>query len=186
MPVSVPVTSAVQEGTVRLSAVAGPKALWAHLFSDWAPELTDEETEARVSDVVSGESHRWQQKAKVLVLSPVRLCDPMTPSLHRNSQARILEWVAVSFSRGSSWPRDRTQVSRIAGRFFTIWATRGVLITEQDAKSWVHPVTMLLLSPLHEHIAVLGLVELPQSIGHLSALEKFTMYPRESLMHDRR
>ena len=39
-------------------------------------------------------------------------------------QARILEWVAVPFSRGSSQPRDRTQVSHHAGRFFTIWATR--------------------------------------------------------------
>ena len=39
-------------------------------------------------------------------------------------QARILEWVAVPFSRGSSQPRDRTQVSIIAGGFFTSWATR--------------------------------------------------------------
>ena len=38
-------------------------------------------------------------------------------------QARILEWVAFPFSRGSSQPRDRTQVSWIAGRFFTSWAT---------------------------------------------------------------
>ena len=38
-------------------------------------------------------------------------------------QARILEWVAIPFSRGSSWPRDWTQVSCTAGRFFTIWAT---------------------------------------------------------------
>ena len=37
---------------------------------------------------------------------------------------RILEWVAMPFSRGSSQPRDQTQVSRIAGRFFTVWATR--------------------------------------------------------------
>ena len=39
-------------------------------------------------------------------------------------QARILEWVAIPFSRGSSQPRDRTQVSCIADGFFTIWATR--------------------------------------------------------------
>ena len=38
-------------------------------------------------------------------------------------QARILEWVAMPFSRGSSWPRDWTQVSNIAERFFTIWTT---------------------------------------------------------------
>ena len=39
-------------------------------------------------------------------------------------QARILEWIAISFSRGSSQPRDWTQVSCIVGRFITIWATR--------------------------------------------------------------
>ena len=43
-------------------------------------------------------------------------------------QARILEWVAMPFSRGSSSPRDRTRVFWIAGRFFTIWATRKVHI----------------------------------------------------------
>ena len=57
------------------------------------------------------------------------LCDPMDYSLTGSSvhgifKARILEWVAISFSRGSSRPRDRTQVSRIAGRRFTVWATR--------------------------------------------------------------
>ena len=44
--------------------------------------------------------------------------------IHGILQARILEWVAFPFARGSSPPRDRTQVSCIAGRFFTSWATR--------------------------------------------------------------
>ena len=44
--------------------------------------------------------------------------------IHGVFQARVLEWVAISFSRGSSWPRDRGWVSRIAGRHFTVWATR--------------------------------------------------------------
>ena len=39
-------------------------------------------------------------------------------------QARTLEWVAISFSRGSSWPRDQTWVSCLVGRSFTIWVTR--------------------------------------------------------------
>ena len=43
-------------------------------------------------------------------------------------QARVLEWVAISFSRGSSLPRDRTQVSRIAGRRFITWATRDLSV----------------------------------------------------------
>ena len=44
---------------------------------------------------------------------------------HGILQARILEWVAFPFSRGSSQPRDQTQASHIAGGFFTSWATRG-------------------------------------------------------------
>ena len=47
-----------------------------------------------------------------------------SPSVHGIFQARILEWVAISFSRRSSQPRDWTRVSRIVGRRFTIWATR--------------------------------------------------------------
>ena len=57
------------------------------------------------------------------------LCDPMDcsppgSSLHGIFQAIVLEWIAISFSRGSSWPRDRTLVSCIAGWCFTGWATR--------------------------------------------------------------
>ena len=47
-------------------------------------------------------------------------CSPPGSSVHGISQDRILEWAAISFSRGSSQPRDRTQVFHIAGRFFTI------------------------------------------------------------------
>ena len=46
-------------------------------------------------------------------------CSPPSSSVHEISQARILEWVDISFSRGSSWPRDRNCVSCIAGKFFT-------------------------------------------------------------------
>ena len=51
-------------------------------------------------------------------------------SVHGIFQARVLEWIAISFSRGSSQPRNRTQVSRVAGRRFTIWATREALYAE--------------------------------------------------------
>ena len=59
----------------------------------------------------------------------VRLCDPMDCSLPGSSvhgilQARILEWVAILFSKRSSWLRDWTWLSCIASRFFTVWATR--------------------------------------------------------------
>ena len=51
-------------------------------------------------------------------------CDPMDYTVHGILQARILEGVAIPFSKGSSQPRDQTQVSCTAGGFFTIWATR--------------------------------------------------------------
>ena len=69
-------------------------------------------------------------KVKMLVAQwCLTLCDPMDCSplgsfVHGILQARTLEWVAISFSRGSSQPRDRTLVSCIADRFFTVWATR--------------------------------------------------------------
>ena len=63
------------------------------------------------------------RKVKVAQSCPT-LCDPMDYMVHGILQARIQEWVAFPFSRGSSQPRDQTQVSCIAGRFFTSWATR--------------------------------------------------------------
>ena len=62
-------------------------------------------------------------KVKVKVAqSCLTLCDSVDYTVHGILQARILEWVAFPFSRGSSQPRDWTQVFRIAGRFFTTWA----------------------------------------------------------------
>ena len=66
-------------------------------------------------DIKQELSHVW------LFTTPWSLPDS---SVHWISQARILEWVAIPFSRESSWPRDQTQVSSIADRFFIIWAAR--------------------------------------------------------------
>ena len=60
-------------------------------------------------------------------VTPWTVCSPPGSSVHGILQARILEWVARSSFRVSSQPRDQTQVSHIAGRFFTIWATREAL-----------------------------------------------------------
>ena len=84
-----------------------PLALWWVIFQDEHQKV------------------KWSEFAQ----SCPTLCDPMDCSLpgfsvHGIFQARVLEWVAISFSRGSSWPRDWTQVSYIAGRYFTLWATR--------------------------------------------------------------
>ena len=64
------------------------------------------------------------RRQKVKSLSRVQLFETQGVSVHGIFQARILEWVAISFSRRSSQPRDRTQVSHTAVRLFTIWATR--------------------------------------------------------------
>ena len=55
-----------------------------------------------------------------LTLCDPKDCSPPGSSIHGIFQARVLEWAAISFSRGSSRPRDRTSVSCIAGRCFTI------------------------------------------------------------------
>ena len=70
---------------------------------------------------------KWTEVAQ----SCLTLCDlldysPAGSSVHEIFQARILEWVAISFSRRSSLPRDWTLVSWIVGRHFTIWTTREV------------------------------------------------------------
>ena len=72
----------------------------------------------------SGVSLKWSE-VNVTQLC-LTLCDPLC-TVHGILQARILEWVAVPFSVGSSQPRDRTPVSHIAGRLFTSWATREAL-----------------------------------------------------------
>ena len=71
------------------------------------------------------------QKVKVKVAqSCPTLCNPVDYIFHGILQARILEWVAIPFSGGSSQPRDWTQVSCIAGGFFTSWVTR------EDQEYW--------------------------------------------------
>ena len=72
---------------------------------------------------IFGLSKDYWSEVKIAQLCPT-LWDPMDYTVHGILQARILEWVAIPLSRGSSQPRDRTQVSRIAGGFFTSWATR--------------------------------------------------------------
>ena len=62
--------------------------------------------------------------------SCLTLCLPMDYTVHRTLRVKILEWVAFPFSRGSSQPRDWTQVSCIAGGFFTNWAMREAQVLE--------------------------------------------------------
>ena len=82
--------------------------------------------------------------------------DPMDYTVHEIPQARILEWVAFPFSKGSSWPRDQTQVSHIADGVFTSWATREAFIPGQLAQK-----------ALRGHDTVLGCL---QRSGHAHTL----------------
>ena len=69
---------------------------------------------------------KWSRSVVSNSLRPVD-CSPPSFSVHGILQARILEWVAISFSRGSSRPRDRTQVPHITGRRFNLCTTREAL-----------------------------------------------------------
>ena len=68
---------------------------------------------------------KWSEVAQLCqtLWDPVD-CSLPGCSVHGILQARILEWIAISFPRGSSQPRDQTRVSHIAGRCFTLWATK--------------------------------------------------------------
>ena len=71
---------------------------------------------------------KWQWKSLTRVWLFVTPWTIVVPGI---LQTKILEWVAFPFSRGSSQPKDQTQVSRIAGGFFTSWATREAHILKE-------------------------------------------------------
>ena len=115
---------------VKCSIICYPLATPLHNHS-FLHQLRQEEgkfQDLRISVVDKGVSR------SVCVLNHVQLLVTPWTTVHQAPvhgifQARILEWVAISFSRGSSWPRDQTHiscVSCIASRFFTHWAIREV------------------------------------------------------------
>ena len=82
-----------------------------------------------------------KRKVTCLLLSSVWLCDPSDcrlpgSSVHGILQARIPEWVAISFSRGPSWPRVEPRSSALAGGFFTIWARAA---RKEGAEAQINP-----------------------------------------------
>ena len=111
----------------------------SHPEKGWNTNLryNSEEKSIRIGDYLDIRNKNEASQVALVVsevnsLSRVWLCNPVDCSLpgssvHEIFQARVLEWVAISFSRGSSWPREWTQVSRIAGRRLTVWATREAL-----------------------------------------------------------
>ena len=120
--------------------------------------------------------HTLSRVVKVLVAqSCPTLCNPMDCSLPSSSahgilQAKILEWVSISFSRGSSQLRDRTWVCCMAGRFFTIWATKEahtplkahfeILSLIKSSQTLWTPTSTSVLNVSPYHTALNGLVSL--------------------------
>ena len=110
---------------------------WVAIPFSWGSSQPRDQTQVScIADRLSHQgnaSRAWKWK----LLSCVTLYDPRDYTVHGILQARILEWVAVPFSRGSSQPRDRTQVSHIAGGFFTSWATREAHKRYNSPQMWM-------------------------------------------------
>ena len=96
----------------------------------WITELSPEsQYQNQIYYILWGQ--RWRSSISKVIQLCLTLCDPVDYSLpdssiHEIFQAKILKWVAISFSRRSSQLKDWTQVSHIVGRRFTVWATREV------------------------------------------------------------
>jgi len=130
-----------------------------------------------MSTIFSFYCMKWSE----VVQSCLTLCDPVdcSPpgySVHGILQAIILEWVTISFSRGSSQPRDWTQVSCIAGRFFTIWATREAqYVTDPKAS-----VDASFPWPLSTPSSILAIPILPRGAASTIQWDSWHQGPRTS------
>ena len=69
------------------------------------------------------ENIKWKSLSRVWLCNRMD-CGPPDSSIRGVLQARVLDWVAISFSSGPSWHMDQTQVFCIAGRFFTVWDSK--------------------------------------------------------------
>ena len=102
------------------------------------PGTGDEKEWCRQKIVAVSEHMLFLVGQSCLILCDPMDCRPPGSSAHGILQARILEWVAMPSSRGSSRPREWTQVSLIAGGFFTVWATRveKAMATHSTVLAW--------------------------------------------------
>ena len=78
-------------------------------------------------------------------------CSLPGSSAHEIFQARVLEWVAISFSRGSSWPRDQTWVSHIVGRCLTVWTIKEVISEVIDSSPGTVDSSLCIIQPSISH-----------------------------------
>ena len=105
---------------------------WQHLGRVNTRRVTEAERQQPKSSKGHSVTSRWEMWKSQ---SGVTLCNSMDHTFHWILQARILEWVAIPFSRRSSQSRDQSQISHIAGRFFTSWATRECLVAKVKKKT---------------------------------------------------
>ena len=144
-PPSAPQHPATGFVNLVLSISASSRFFFFASLSKTRPQVISSWLYAILAQKVSQESSIFQEQY-VCMLSPFRyvplMCDPMDcsppgSSVHGILQGRIMEWVAISSSRGSSQHWDQTQVSWIAGRLFTI-EPPGIM-TPSKSESWVSP-----------------------------------------------
>ena len=122
---------------IGLSLLVATKSVFQPKYLSWVSDQWTELPLGLPNSGLTSNSYSFHQSTLPKIvpyalwksLSHVWLCVPMDYSLpgfsvHVILQGRIMEWVAIPFSRGSSQVKDRTRVSRIADRFFIIWATR--------------------------------------------------------------
>ena len=93
-----------------------------HCYRKGRQANSSDDSEKRISHCIAV----WSVTQSYLTLWSPMDCSLPGSSCHGILQARILEWVTISFSRESSQSRDRTQVLHIAGRCFNLWATKGI------------------------------------------------------------
>ena len=115
-------------------------------------------------------------------------CSPAGSSVHGIFWARILEWAAISFSRGSSWPRDQTQVSCTGRQILYHWGTREALLylkllqnngnREINVCCLSHPATKLRHTCTGELSSQRGLSTCPLSSSHVAVCS--LAWPRNS------
>ena len=122
--------------------IRGLKTVWVSDAACTGPCGNTEEASEKAPWRKDLLSRKWKVKVKVAQSSPI-LFNPKDYTVHGILQVRIQKRVAVPFSRGSSQPRDQTQVSCIAGGFFTSWATREALrswkgrgVTVEQTEVW--------------------------------------------------
>ena len=112
-----------------LSVLKGTLHMYPPVYKQALGDQSPERVTLFNQEIVDNEP-KSESESEVAQSCPT-LCDPMDCSLpvssfHGIFQATVLEWVAISFSRASSRPRDPTRMSHIVGRRFTVWATREV------------------------------------------------------------